>query len=257
MDEFSVPPNYVPSLQDNLTDDVFGHAEHWPDQAGFSRRVGQRWVPVTNREAADQVTELAAGLIASGVQVGERVALFSHTRFEWMLCDFAIWTAGAVTVPVYETSSAEQVEWIFTDSGAVAAFVETEDHAKLVAQRPVSQPELRDVWVFDSGGIDRLVAAGRGVSVTVWTETPRCHWRLAGDHHLHLRYHRTTQGLRDHARQPPGRGAQRLHRREHPGGGLQRRHEDVAVPAARAHSGAVHPARGGAQPGSPRAHRRP
>jgi long-chain acyl-CoA synthetase len=173
MDEFSVPPNYVASLQDNLTDDVFGHAEHWPDQAGFSRRVGQHWVPVTNREAADQVTQLAAGLIASGVQVGDRVALFSHTRFEWMLCDFAIWTAGAVTVPVYETSSAAQVEWIFADSGAVAAFVETQDHAKLVAQRPVSQPELRDVWVFDSGGIDRLVAAGRGVPLQTVTERRR------------------------------------------------------------------------------------
>ena len=191
MDEFSVPPNYVPSLQDNLTDDVFGHAEHWPDQAGFSRRVGRRWVPVTNREAADQVTELAAGLIASGVQVGERVALFSHTQFEWMLCDFAIWTAGAVTVPVYETSSAEQVEWIFTDSGAVAAFVETEDHAKLVAQRPVSQPELRDVWVFDSGGIDRLVAAGRGVSVQTVTERRRA---VTGDSLATIIYTSGTTG---------------------------------------------------------------
>jgi long-chain acyl-CoA synthetase len=164
MNEFSVPANYAANLQDNLTDDVFGHAERWPDHAGFSRRVANTWVPVTYRETAEQVTSLAAGLIASGVQVGDRVALFSRTRFEWMLCDFAIWTAGGVTVPVYETSSAEQVQWILADSGAVAAFVETQDHAKTVSELPVSPPDLREIWVFDSGGLDRLVAAGADVS---------------------------------------------------------------------------------------------
>jgi len=164
MNEFSVPPVFVASLQENLTDDIFDHAEHWPDQAGFSRRAGDQWVPVTYREAAEQVTRMAAGLIASGVEAGDRVALFSRTRFEWMLADFAIWTAGAVTVPVYETSSAEQVEWILSDSGAVAAFVETDDHARTVAQLPVSLPHLRNIWVIDSGGIDQVVAAGRDVS---------------------------------------------------------------------------------------------
>jgi long-chain acyl-CoA synthetase len=164
MDQFSMPANYVASLSDNLTDDIFEHAERWPDLPGFSRRVGDQWVPVTCREAAEQVTRLAAGLIASGVEGGDRVALFSRTRFEWMLCDFAIWAAGAVTVPVYETSSAEQVQWILTDSGAVAAFVETQDHARTVAQLPVSLPDLREVWVLDSGGIEDLVAAGADVS---------------------------------------------------------------------------------------------
>ncbi len=165
MDEFGVSPNYVPNPQDTLTDDVFAHAEKSPGQVGFSRRVGDRWVPVTYREHAEQVTRLAAGLIASGVQPGDRVALLSGTSFEWMLCDFAIWTAGGVTVPIYETSSAEQIEWILSDSGAVAAFVDTEDHAKLVAQAQAGAPELRDVWVIDSGGIDGLVAAGRDVHV--------------------------------------------------------------------------------------------
>ncbi len=165
MREVSVPANYVPSSEENLTDDVFRHAADEPDRIGFSRQVGGRWVPVTYAEVAEQVTELAAGLIASGVQAGERVALMSRTRFEWMLFDFAIWTAGGVTVPVYETSSAEQVEWILADSGAVAALVETEDHAKTVAQVQVGLPELREVWVIDAGGIDELVAAGRAVPV--------------------------------------------------------------------------------------------
>ena len=109
MDEFSVPPKYLPSPQENLTDDVFAHAEQTPEHVGFSRQVDGRWVPVTYQEVAEQVTRLAAGLIASGVQAGERVVLFSGTRFEWMLCDFAIWAAGGVTVPVYETSSAEHL----------------------------------------------------------------------------------------------------------------------------------------------------
>ena len=164
MKEFSEPANYVANVQDNLTDDIFGHAERWPADTGFSRRVADAWVPVTYQETAEQVSRLAAGLIASGVQVGDRVALFSRTRFEWMLCDFAIWTAGAVTVPVYETSSPEQVAWILTDSGAVAAFVETADHAKTVSELPVIPSDLREVWVFDSGGLDALVAAGADVS---------------------------------------------------------------------------------------------
>ena len=173
MDDFGVPANYVPGLRDNLTDDVFVHAEQAPEQVGFSRRVDGRWVPVTYRELAEQVTGLAAGLIASGVQAGDRVALFSGTRFEWMLCDFAIWTAGGVTVPVYETSSAEQVEWILADSGAVAAFVETGDHAKTVAQARVTLPELRDVWVIDSGGIDNLVIAGQSIPVDMVAQRRR------------------------------------------------------------------------------------
>jgi long-chain acyl-CoA synthetase len=173
MNEFSMLPNYVANLQDNLTDDVFGHAERWPEHPGFSRRVADTWVPVTYRETAEQVTRLAAGLISSGVHVGDRVALLSRTRFEWMLCDFAIWTAGGVTVPVYETSSAEQVQWILADSGAVAAFVETEDHAKTVSQLPVTPPDLREVWVIDSGGLDRLVAAGRDVSAETVMERRR------------------------------------------------------------------------------------
>ncbi len=173
MDEFSVPPKYVPGLKENLTDDVFAHAEQAPDRVGYSRRMDGRWIPVTNRDLAEQVTRLAAGLIASGIQAGERVVLFSSTRFEWMLCDFAIWTAGGVTVPVYDTSSAEQVEWILVDSGAVAAFVETADHAKTVAEAQVTLPELRDVWVIDSGGIDEHVAAGGDVADETVTQRRR------------------------------------------------------------------------------------
>jgi long-chain acyl-CoA synthetase len=173
MREFSVPPNYVASIEDTLTDDVFDLAEHWPEHPGFSRRVDGHWAPVTYRELGDQVTKLAAGLVAGGVQPGDRVALFSRTRFEWLLFDYAIWAAGAVSVPVYETSSAEQVEWILGDSGAVAAVVETDDHAKTVAQVQLSLPELRNVWVIDSGAVDELVTAGQAVPVETVVERRR------------------------------------------------------------------------------------
>jgi long-chain acyl-CoA synthetase len=90
---------------------VFANADKAPDDVVFTRKVDGRWAPVTAKEFATEVAALAAGLGASGVQAGERVGLMSKTRYEWTLCDYAIWTAGAVTVPIYETSSAEQVQW--------------------------------------------------------------------------------------------------------------------------------------------------
>src|SRR5665811_1157769 len=110
-------------------------------------------MPVTYRELAQQVTGLAAGLIAAGVQAGDRVVLFSGTRFEWMLCDYAIWAAGAVTVPVYETSSAEQVEWILSDSGARAVFAENDAHAATITSIKASLTDLQSIWLIDTMGV--------------------------------------------------------------------------------------------------------
>ena len=93
------------------------------------------WQDVTARQFADDVTALAKGLMAAGIAVGDRVALMSRTRYEWTLIDYAIWAAGATTVPIYETSSAEQVEWILSDSGARALIVETPAHLQTAADR--------------------------------------------------------------------------------------------------------------------------
>ena len=133
MQEISVPVAYAVRPEDNITDDVFTHAESWPDTVGLKRRVDGIWTPVTWREFAGQVSEIAAGFIAAGIRPGDRVALMSRTRFEWTLVDFAILAAGGVTVPIYPTSSLEQVEWILGDSGAVAVVVETDDHAEKIA----------------------------------------------------------------------------------------------------------------------------
>jgi len=94
----------VVSAGANATDDIVEQAARRPDHVAFSHVIGGEWRPVTAREFADQVAGLAAGLMASGVRPGDRIGLMSGTRYEWTLCDFAIWTAGAVSVPIYETS---------------------------------------------------------------------------------------------------------------------------------------------------------
>lgn len=160
MREYRTPARYVPSEGANLTDDVFQGAARWPDRVMVSRRVDDAWVPVTTKQFADEVTALAGGLIAAGVGPGDRVGLFCETRYEWMLADYAIWTAGAVTVPIYETSSAEQVEWILADCAAVAVVVGTAVQARTVAEVRAGLPQLKEVWVIDGGALAGLQASG-------------------------------------------------------------------------------------------------
>ena len=114
---------------------------------------------VSCSQFASDVAAVAKGLIAAGVVAGDRVGLMARTSYEWTLVDYAIWTAGAVTVPVYETSSPDQVEWILSDSGAVAAFVETAAHFATVTSERGRLPQLRDVWQIE-GGLADVVAAG-------------------------------------------------------------------------------------------------
>jgi len=106
------------------------------------------------------VAATAQGLIAAGVQAGDRVGLLCRTRYEWTLTDYAIWFAGGVPVPVYETSSAEQVAWILSDSQAVACVVESGQHAATIAEVRDQLPTLKHVWVIDDGGLDGLRAGG-------------------------------------------------------------------------------------------------
>src|SRR3712207_7406566 len=133
------------------------------DETGLRRRVGGRWVDVTWRQFGEEVRGVAKGLIASGVAAGDRVALQAKTRFEWAVIDFAIWTAGGVTVPIYETSSPDQVAWILSDSGATAILVEKDEHASAVESVREQAPDLRSVFVIDDGAVDQLIAAGKDV----------------------------------------------------------------------------------------------
>ena len=139
-----------PTADGNLTDDVLDRLALDADAVALARRVDGEWQDVTIGEFHREVTDLAKGLMASGVEPGDRVVLLSKTRYEWTLADYAIWWAGAVTVPVYETSSPAQIAWILADSGAVAAVVETAEHAARVEEARTDAPDLKHVWTIDA-----------------------------------------------------------------------------------------------------------
>ncbi len=161
-----------PTADGNLTDDVLDRLAIDPDAIALARRVDGAWQDVTIGEFHREVTDLAKGLMASGVEPGDRVALLSKTRYEWTLADYAIWWAGAVTVPVYETSSPAQIAWILTDSGAVAAIVESKEHAARIEEARAEIPHVKHVWTIDATtndtaggtGIETVVAAGADVA---------------------------------------------------------------------------------------------
>ncbi|MPQ97665.1 AMP-binding protein [Modestobacter sp. I12A-02628] len=142
---------------------VTANATEHPDKVGLRIQRSGRWEDVTYAEFGAQVRAVAKGLVAGGVQAGDRVCLLAKTRYEWTVCDFAIWTAGAVVVPVYETSSADQVAWILSDSGARAIIVETPEHAAMVESLREGVPELGSVWTLDQDAVGTLSVAGADV----------------------------------------------------------------------------------------------
>ena len=163
MREFSLPALYEVPSGANLTDLVHGNAERHPEVAVVSRKVDGEWQDLTSVEFLAEVRAAAKGLIASGVGPGDRVALMSRTRYEWTLLDFAIWCAGAITVPVYETSSAEQVEWILGNSGAVACIAELPRHEAVIGEVRERLPLLKQLWQIETGALRELTAAGQDV----------------------------------------------------------------------------------------------
>ncbi|MBK4142734.1 AMP-binding protein [Corynebacterium macginleyi] len=148
-------------------------AKKRPHGVMFTRPANYEWVNVTGKEFINEVFEVAQGLIALGVEQGDRIALISATRYEWSLLDYAIWAAGAASVPVYPSSSASQVRWIIEDSGAVLAITETREHSELVENLVLqddgepnlkgSSSQLRRVLEINSSAIDTLKFEGRSV----------------------------------------------------------------------------------------------
>ena len=161
MDEYGVPPLARVEASESLAAAMFRRPDADPAAVALRRREpGGGWRDVTAGEFRGEVTALAQGLIAAGIRSGDRVALMSRTRYEWTLADYATWAAGAVTVPVYETSSAEQVEWILHDSGARAVIAETEAHEAVIASVRSRLPDLEHLWriaeidALTRGGVD-------------------------------------------------------------------------------------------------------
>ncbi|MDP9861722.1 MULTISPECIES: AMP-dependent synthetase/ligase [Streptosporangium] len=163
MREYSVPVLVDVPASANLTDTVFQRAEREPGTVCLRRKVGDDWVAVTAGEFRDQVAAVAKGLIAAGIEPGDRIALMSRTRYEWTVIDYAIWAAGAVSVPIYETSSADQVKWIVANSGAEAAFVELESHEETLREALAELPGFKHLWRIDDGALDGLSADGAEV----------------------------------------------------------------------------------------------
>lgn len=166
MREISVPAPFTVGEHDNVAAMVFEHERDDPDYVIYQRLIDGVWTDVTCAEAANQIRAAALGLISLGVQAGDRVVIFSATRYEWAILDFAILAVGAVTVPTYETSSAEQVRWVLQDSEAVVLFAETDSHATMVAELSGSVPALREVLQIAGSGpnaLDRLTEAGASV----------------------------------------------------------------------------------------------
>ncbi|MFF3390575.1 AMP-dependent synthetase/ligase [Streptomyces sp. NPDC002669] len=160
MREFSLPALYEVPSDGNLTDLIRRNAAQHPDVAVMSRKVGGVWTDVDATRFLAEVRGVAKGLIAAGVEAGDRVALLSRTRYEWVLLDFAIWSAGAVTVPVYETSSPEQIQWILGDSGATLCVVETGAHQESVVSVQDGLPALKGIWRIDDDTIAQMSALG-------------------------------------------------------------------------------------------------
>jgi len=161
--EYSVPAMTEVGPDQALTDMLAENVAEHGDEVGLRIQRDGRWEDVTWREFGEQVAGVAKGLIAAGVQAGDRVALQAKTRYEWPVLDFAIWTAGAVTVPVYETSSPDQVAWILADSGATAAVVERAEHAAAVDSVRDQAPDLGPLYVIEEDAVGTLTAAGAAV----------------------------------------------------------------------------------------------
>ncbi len=162
MNEYSVPAIVPPATSGNLTNLIAERAWFEPERVMLSRPIGEGWLPVTARELESEIRAVAKGFIAAGIQPGERIALMARTRYEWTILDFAIWYAGAVTVPIYETSSAEQIQWILQDSGAVGLIVETPLLRELA--EPVRPASCLHIWTITDDAIAHLTNGGASLS---------------------------------------------------------------------------------------------
>ena len=161
MNQISIPPLVPAATAGNLTNLIAERAWFEPERITMSRPLGEGWQPVTAREVDEEVRATAKGLIAAGVQIGDRVAIMARTRYEWTILDFATWYAGAVVVPIYDTSSAEQIDWILNDSHSVAIIVETPALRDLV--QTVIPSHTRQVWTMTDDVLSILREAGKNI----------------------------------------------------------------------------------------------
>ncbi|MCS5713321.1 long-chain fatty acid--CoA ligase [Herbiconiux sp. CPCC 205716] len=164
MDQYENPAVVEADPEANVTDLLVDRVRQTPDQPLFAVPENGGWRDITAAEFLTQVKAVAKGLIAAGIEPGDKIGLMCHTRYEWTLIDFATWFAGAVLVPIYETSSPAQVQWNLSDSGATAIIVETADHFARFDEIHADLPLVTRVWQVDLGDLDKLASTGGAVS---------------------------------------------------------------------------------------------
>lgn len=164
MRELSIVANIPPVTAGNVTDQIEDLFVRNPDFPSVSIQTDDEWKTITAAQFRDQVRSVAKGLIAEGLQSGDRIAILSRTRYEWTVADYAIWYAGCITVPIYETSSPEQVEWIVSDSHVVATFFEAQRTTHAFQPIAANVPHMTRTYVFGENVLDELAKKGVGVS---------------------------------------------------------------------------------------------
>ncbi|MBH0024301.1 long-chain fatty acid--CoA ligase [Salinibacterium sp. SWN248] len=165
MKQFDVPALVEADPEANATDLLMDRVAATPNNALFSLPTANGgWSDVTSSEFLTQVKALAKGLVAAGIEPGDKIGLMCKTRYEWTLIDFATWFAGAVLVPIYETSSPSQILWNITDSGATGMITETPDHFARFDEIRADVPDIANLWQIDLGDLDKLAKSGTDVS---------------------------------------------------------------------------------------------
>jgi long-chain acyl-CoA synthetase len=160
---YASPATYQVPDTGSITNDVLAWLDKDPGRVSFQRNMDGAWVDVTMSQFRDEVVALAKGFVAAGVAPGDRIGILARTRYEWTQVDYALWWIGAVSVPIYESSSVEQIAWILSDSGAVGCVVENDVHIKRVEESRDQLGALKNIWCFDEG-LERLVETGSGIT---------------------------------------------------------------------------------------------
>ncbi|MBL1076154.1 long-chain fatty acid--CoA ligase [Nocardia sp. 2] len=168
MREFEVPATYTIPENANMSDGAFRHAEKTPNLVVFNTPNGKGgWNDVTAAEFAKTVTDVAKGLVASGIELGDRVAIMAATSYEWVVLDFAIWAAGGCTVAIFDSSSAEQCRWILSDSATKITVVENDKHRATIAEIEGGLGDLKEVLTLDKDAVADLIARGSDLDDSV------------------------------------------------------------------------------------------
>lgn len=165
MKVFEVPPMVQSDLKTNITDLLITRVNKDPKLPLMAKQTEPNvWTNVSAADYLEEVRALAKGFIAAGIEPGQRVGLMSKTRYEWALCDFALWFAGAVSVPIYESSAPSQIEWILSDSGASACIFENSDLETLFKTVKKSLPDVKKTWLIEGSNLGDLVASGSKIT---------------------------------------------------------------------------------------------